>query len=105
MTPPTPDTPQEAWIVEICVAGREWTGPWRIELSAGWEEQAEGRLHRDGQQGAVTAYYPCVLGTIDEDFVQIIENKRANFAEVLETDEIEEHVTHLLVEAIRRRRT
>ena len=45
MTPLTPDTPQEAWIVEICVAGREWTGPWRIELSA-HEEQAKERALR-----------------------------------------------------------
>jgi hypothetical protein len=38
----TPETPKEAFVVEVCVMGREKVGPWRVEFGA-LEEQARDR--------------------------------------------------------------
>jgi hypothetical protein len=43
MTPNlTPETPKEAFVVEVCIMGREKVGPWRVEFGA-LEEQARDR--------------------------------------------------------------
>ena len=42
---PSLETPREAWLVEVCVAGREDIGPWRVEFHC-LEEQAKDRALR-----------------------------------------------------------
>jgi SWI/SNF-related matrix-associated actin-dependent regulator 1 of chromatin subfamily A len=67
-----------AWT--ICFVEREWT-PAR-------EEQAEARLHRNGQKNAVSSYYIVAANTIDQKFDDVVSQKRAMFGQVIHTDEI-----------------
>ena len=57
----------------------------------GWEEQAEDRVNRIGQDAdTVWAVYLTVDGTIDEKFSTIIEDKRANIKAILDGGEVGE---------------
>jgi superfamily II DNA or RNA helicase len=64
-------------------------------LELGWtasaHEQAEGRLHRQGQRRAVTAYYLLAQGTVEEDIHRLIEGKRRMMAEALDGISPAEH--------------
>tara|TARA_R110000824_G_scaffold128972_4_gene290096 strand:- start:357 stop:824 length:468 start_codon:yes stop_codon:yes gene_type:complete len=62
---------------------REWV--------PGWEEQAEDRINRIGQDSdTVWATYISVKGTIDEKFDRVIEEKRKVVKAVLDGGDIEE---------------
>ena len=62
---------------------REWV--------PGWEEQAEDRINRIGQEAdTVWATYISVNGTIDEKFDRVIEDKRQVVKAVLDGGDIEE---------------
>lgn len=65
---------------DILFVEREWT-PSR-------EEQAEGRLHRQGQHNAVNAWYLVAKGTVDEKLADAIEGKRATIRSVIDMDEV-----------------
>lgn len=54
------------------------------------EEQIEARLHRNGQKNAVTAHYLVAQGTVDERLDEIVRSKRAEFANLIDTDIIRE---------------
>ena len=61
------------------------------EWSPAWEEQAEDRINRIGQDSdTVWATYLSVLGTIDEDFDRIVESKRGTIKSVLDGGDVEE---------------
>ena len=60
---------------------REWV--------PGWEEQAEDRVNRIGQDAeTVHALYLSVTGTIDEKFNAVVEEKRATVAAILDGGEV-----------------
>ena len=60
---------------------REWV--------PGWEEQAEDRVNRIGQDAeTVHAIYLSVKGTIDEKFNAVVEEKRKVVAAVLDGGEV-----------------
>ena len=62
---------------------REWV--------PGWEEQAEDRVYRIGQESdSVHAVYLSVARTIDEKFNQVIEEKRKVVKAVLDGGDMEE---------------
>ena len=62
---------------------REWV--------PGWEEQAEDRINRIGQEAdTVWATYISVKGTIDEKFDRVIEDKRQVVRAVLDGGDIDE---------------
>ena len=62
---------------------REWV--------SGWEEQAEDRINRIGQDAeTVWAVYLSVAGTIDERFDRIVEQKRAVVSSILDGGDIGE---------------
>lgn len=50
------------------------------------EEQAVNRLHRIGQKSTVTAFSLITVGTIEEKIVQLQEQKRELFNELISTD-------------------
>lgn len=56
------------------------------------EEQAEARLHRIGQRQNVSAYYPVVMGTIDQKMDDLIRTKREVIGQVISQDEIVSYV-------------
>lgn len=66
----------------IIFVEREWT-PAR-------EEQAEDRLHRNGQKNAVTCHYIVAQNTVDEKFDRIVREKRDVFGQVITQDQIVE---------------
>jgi SWI/SNF-related matrix-associated actin-dependent regulator 1 of chromatin subfamily A len=47
-----------------------------LEWTPAMHDQAEDRLHRIGQQDAVTAWYLLAAGTIDETMAELIARKR-----------------------------
>lgn len=62
---------------------REWV--------SGWEEQAEDRVNRIGQDSdTVWATYLSVAGTIDERFDRIVEQKREVVSAILDGGDMEE---------------
>ena len=69
---------------DIIFVEREWT-PAR-------EEQAEARLHRNGQKNPVTAHYLVAKGTVDEKLDEIVRAKRKVFGQVISQDEVLELV-------------
>ena len=55
------------------------------EWSPAWEEQAEDRVNRIGQEAeTVHAVYLSVTGTIDEKFNSVVEEKRAVIQSILD---------------------
>jgi SWI/SNF-related matrix-associated actin-dependent regulator 1 of chromatin subfamily A len=62
------------------------------------EEQIEARLHRNGQKNAVTAHYLIAKGTVDERLDEIVRSKRAEFANLIESDIIREVFMGALVD-------
>ena len=54
------------------------------------EEQIEARLQRDGQRNPVTAHYLVAKGTVDERLDEIVRGKRAEFANLIQSDIIRE---------------
>jgi SWI/SNF-related matrix-associated actin-dependent regulator 1 of chromatin subfamily A len=74
----------------LIFAERQWT--------PSDEEQIEARLHRNGQRNAVTAHYLIAKGTIDERLDEIVRSKRAEFANLVETDVIREIYTRELLQ-------
>lgn len=59
-----------------------------------WEEQAEDRVNRIGQDAdTVWAVYLTIDGTIDEKFNAIIEDKRANIKAILDGGEVGERTS------------
>ena len=56
------------------------------------EEQAESRLHRNGQKNAVTAWYIVAKGTVDEKMDKLVRTKRKMIGQVITQDEILECV-------------
>jgi SWI/SNF-related matrix-associated actin-dependent regulator 1 of chromatin subfamily A len=73
---------------DIIFVEREWT--------PAKEEQAESRLHRNGQKNPVNAWYIVASGTIDEKFDAMVRTKRAMFKKVIRTDEILELIMNEL---------
>ena len=75
---------------------REWV--------SGWEEQAEDRVNRIGQDSdTVWATYLSVSGTIDERFDRIVEEKRQVVSSILDGGEIGEEragIAKALLEAM-----
>lgn len=69
---------------DIIFVEREWT-PAR-------EEQAEARLHRNGQKNAVTAHYLVAKGTVDEKLDAIVRQKRDVFGQVIRQEEVLETI-------------
>jgi SWI/SNF-related matrix-associated actin-dependent regulator of chromatin subfamily A-like protein 1 len=59
------------------------------EWNPGKEEQAEGRLHRIGQENKVIAYYLVAQGTIDVLIDDMIDNKRSVFNNIIGSEKIE----------------
>lgn len=53
-------------------------------------EQAEDRLHRGGQDKPVSVYYLIAKGTIDEDMVEVLDEKKKVLAKVLDGKEAED---------------
>lgn len=53
-------------------------------------EQAEDRLHRGGQDRPVSVYYLIAKGTIDEDMVEVLDEKKKVLAKVLDGKEAED---------------
>ena len=51
-------------------------------------EQAEGRLHRQGQKNPVTIWYMHVDGTYDDDMRGILESKAAMVSSIMGSDEV-----------------
>lgn len=59
------------------------------EYVPGDEEQAEDRAHRIGQEAtSVTIWYATAEDTIDQDFAELVEQKRAIFAKVVDGKEV-----------------
>jgi len=52
------------------------------------EEQIEARLHRQGQKNPVTAHYFVARGTVDEHLDRVVETKRKEFSNLIDTDEV-----------------
>ncbi len=68
-----------------------------------WEEQAEDRVYRIGQDSdSVQAVYLTVAGTIDEKFNAVIEAKRGVVKAVLDGGEMDERkgIANALIEAM-----
>ena len=65
-----------------------------------WEEQAEDRVYRIGQESnAVQAVYLSAMGTVDEHFDEVVEQKRKVVKAVLDGGTVDERkgiVTDLL---------
>ena len=73
------------------------------EWSPAWEEQAEDRVNRIGQDSdTVWATYLSVAGTIDEKFDRIVEAKRQDIKAVLDGGDIieREGIAKALLEAM-----
>lgn len=52
------------------------------------EEQIETRLHRQGQKNPVTAHYFVAVGTVDEVMDDVVESKRKEFGNLIDTDDV-----------------
>jgi SNF2 family DNA or RNA helicase len=59
---------------------------WSLELY----QQANARLHRQGQQNAVQVHRILASGTVDEDIIRSLENKNTGQADLL--DAIKMHI-------------
>ena len=58
-----------------------WYGlPWSLELY----QQANARVHRQGQKNSVVVHHLVAKGTIDEDVMQVLQNKKAGQEALLE---------------------
>lgn len=66
---------------DMLVVEREWT--------SAEEEQAESRLHRQGQHNAVNVWILVARGTIDEDIDELIDKKRELMGDVLRVNVFE----------------
>ncbi len=62
-------------------------------------DQAEGRLHRIGQRGAVQAWYLVARGTIEDDIYELIERKREIVGAVTQGSVLEELIARLRQQA------
>ena len=69
---------------DIIFVEREWN-PAR-------EEQAESRLHRNGQKNSVNAWYIVASKTIDEKIDKLVRSKRKVFQQVVTSDEVAEAI-------------
>jgi SWI/SNF-related matrix-associated actin-dependent regulator 1 of chromatin subfamily A len=67
-----------------------------------WEEQAEDRIHRIGQESNVHAVYLSCMGTVDEHFDRVVESKRRVVKAVLDGAETEEGRATLVTELLSR---
>jgi SWI/SNF-related matrix-associated actin-dependent regulator 1 of chromatin subfamily A len=85
--------------IDLFAASNIWFA--ERELVPMLEEQAEGRLHRMGQKNAVTAWYPMAIGTIDQYLDQIIRRKREEFKKLMPTDDTQEYISKMLIDAIK----
>jgi len=65
------------------------------------EEQAEGRLHRIGQNNAVVVYYLAASGTMDAQLAKLVEEKRKVFHEIIGDADIETLVRTQLLEVMK----
>jgi SWI/SNF-related matrix-associated actin-dependent regulator 1 of chromatin subfamily A len=77
----------------IIFVEREWT--------PAVEEQAESRLHRNGQVNGVSALYVLARHTVDEKIDRLINYKRQVQQDVVRVNDIEMSVVHDLLEDIR----
>jgi SWI/SNF-related matrix-associated actin-dependent regulator 1 of chromatin subfamily A len=64
--------------------------------------QAEDRIHRIGQKGAANIYYLVAQGTLEEDIIELIEEKRKVVGEVLDGNAIIDESLNLQKELIKR---
>ena len=74
---------------------REWT--------PAWEEQAEDRVNRIGQESnSVQAVYLTVTGTIDEKFNAVVEEKRKVIQAVLDGGGMDERegIAKMLIQSM-----
>jgi SWI/SNF-related matrix-associated actin-dependent regulator 1 of chromatin subfamily A len=60
------------------------------------EEQIEARLHRKGQKNAVHAHYFVARGTVDEIMDDVVERKRKEFGNLIDTDDVVREVWNLM---------
>lgn len=59
----------------------------------GYEEQAEGRVHRQGSRGVpVTIRYLMIEDTVDEKIHDMVDEKRGNFEDVFGAEDVNERV-------------
>lgn len=65
---------------DIIFVEREWV--------PAWEEQAESRLHRNGQKNPVNAYYLSANKTADEKLEKMVSEKRRIVGSVISQDEV-----------------
>lgn len=65
---------------DIIFVEREWV--------PAWEEQAESRLHRNGQKNPVNAYYLAAKKTADEKMDKMVREKRKVVGSVISQDEV-----------------
>lgn len=73
---------------DIIFVEREWT--------PSKEEQAESRLHRNGQKNPVNAWYIVAKGTVDEKLDATVRAKRQTIGSVITQDEVIESVLTML---------
>lgn len=66
-----------------------------IMTELGWNpsahDQAEDRIHRIGQKDACSIYYFIAEGTIEEDIIKLIDEKRETVTAILDGKEVEEN--------------
>lgn len=74
-----------------------------LPLSPSKIDQASDRLHRKGQTRTVFVWYAVTEGTIDEDLIKMLDQKRKNFTGVLEGERANRDL--LLKNMIKRRQS
>lgn len=75
---------------DIIFVERQWT--------PAAEEQAESRLHRNGQKNSVTAHYLVAMGTIDERLSRVVDQKRKMIGQIIKQDDIVTEIISSLLE-------
>jgi SWI/SNF-related matrix-associated actin-dependent regulator 1 of chromatin subfamily A len=69
-----------------------------LAWTPGDHTQAEDRIHRIGQKNSVNIYYMISTGTIEEDIMEVIDQKRMNLDKALDGKETEsENILSLIL--------
>ena len=80
----------EAAGVGITLTAADSLGFLEFGWTPGGMEQAEDRIHRIGQKNAVIIYYFVAKDTIDEDIIDMLDQKRKVLSKVLDGKEVDE---------------